>query len=167
MCSTLNFWPSSSHSCERFVARLFEPLERLVGFDDFGHFGFDRGKIFLGERARQHHVVIKAAADGRAERQLHAVEQPHHGPGHHVGARMPHDAQGGGIFLGENFQCHFAVGRQRRIEADDFAIDHGRHRGFGQAGADVGRHIFGAHVLRICFDRSVGQFDLEHGADVW
>ena len=74
MCSTLNFWPSSWHSSQRFVARFFEPLKRFVGFDDFRHLRFDRRKIVLGERTRQHHVVIKSAAHGRAKRQLHAVE---------------------------------------------------------------------------------------------
>ena len=146
-----------------FVAGLFEAFEGFVGFDDFGHFGFDGRKIFLGERAGQHHVVIKAAADGGAECQLDAVEQTHDGAGHDVGAGVAHDAQGGGIFAGENFQCNFAIGRQWGIEADGFAIDDRGDGGFGQAGADVGGDIFGANLLGKGFDRSVRQFDLEHG----
>ena len=78
---------------QRLVARLFQPLERLISLDDLGHLGLDLRKIFLRERPRQHHVVIKPAAHRRPERQLHAGKHPHHGPGHHVGTRVPHHAQ--------------------------------------------------------------------------
>ena len=86
-------------------------------------------------------VVIKAVVDRRTEGQLHALEQPHHRPGHHMGARMPHDPQGLGIFFGQQPQRHFAVARQRRDGIDRLAIDFGRHGGLGQAGADIGRDV--------------------------
>ena len=147
---------------QRLVARLFQPLERLVGLDDLGHLGFDLRKILFRERPRQHHVVIKPAVHRRPERQLHVGKQPHHGPGHHVGARMPHHAQGRGILFGQNPQRHFAVGRQGRIEPDNLLVDDRRYRRLRQARPDIGRHVLGPHVLRVRFNRSVGQFYLQH-----
>ena len=94
MCSTLSGCARSRQICERLVARHLEPLERLVGLDDLGHLGLDGGKVLLAELVLQVEVVVEAVVDRRAEGQLHAVEQPHHGPGHHVGAGMPHDPPG-------------------------------------------------------------------------
>ena len=73
---------------------------------------------------------------------------------------MPHHAQGGGVFFGQNFEGDFAVGRQRRIEAHGLAVDHRGHGGLGQPRPDVGGDIFGPYVLRIGFDDPSGSLTL-------
>ena len=102
MCSTLNFWPELLADLQRLGPRHFEPLERLVGLDDLLHLGFDRRKVFLRERLGQLEVVVEAAFDRRPEGQLHALQEPHHRPGHDVGRRVPHHAQRLGVFRGED-----------------------------------------------------------------
>jgi hypothetical protein len=96
---------------ERFGPRHFDPLELLVRGDDLLHLCFDLRKIFLGDRLRQREVVIEAGGGGRPECQLHAVVEPHHGLGHHVGRAVPHHGERFGILLGEQPQLHFAGGR--------------------------------------------------------
>ena len=94
---------------ERFAARHIQPFEFFVGFDDLLHLGFDLGEILLGDRAGQGEVVIEAGRGRRAEGELHAFEQPHHGLGHHVGRAVPHDGQCFRVFLGEQPQLDFAA----------------------------------------------------------
>ena len=147
---------------QRLVARLFQSLERFVGLDDLGHLGLDLGKVLFRQWARELEVVVEAVVGGGAERQLHAVEQPHHGPGHHVRGRMPHHGQRLGIFLGEQPQRDAALAGQKGGGADDLAVHFRGQRGLGQARADFGRYIDRANALRVFTDRTVGQSDLEH-----
>ncbi len=72
----------------------FDPLERLVFLDDLGHFRLDRGKVVLGKRPLGLKVVVEAVFDRRPEGKLDAVIEPHHGAGHDVRRRVPHDVQG-------------------------------------------------------------------------
>ena len=69
---------------DRLGPRHLDPLELFVFFDDFGHFGLDLGEVLFAQFVRQIEVVIKAVVDRGAKGQLHAVVQPHHGPGHDV-----------------------------------------------------------------------------------
>ena len=94
---------------------------------------------------------------GRAERQLHALEQPHHGLGHHVGRAVPHDGERLGILLGEQPQANFAAGGQRAVQIDLPAVDFGQHGRLGQTRADRGRHVVGGDRPIELFPAAVGQ----------
>jgi hypothetical protein len=96
---------------QRLVAWFFQSLEGLVEFDDLGHLGFDGGEVVFAQLVRQVEVVVKAIVDRRAERQLHALVEPHHRPGHDVGRAVPHDGQRVGVFLSKQPQGDFAIGR--------------------------------------------------------
>ena len=49
-------------------------------------------------------VVVEAVLDGRAEGQADAGEEPHDGPGHDVGARMPQHAERFRVPVGEQLE---------------------------------------------------------------
>ena len=66
-------------------------LEGLVFLDDLCHFRLDRGKVVLGKRRLGLKIVVEAVLDGRPEGKLDAVVESHHGPGHDVRRRVPHD----------------------------------------------------------------------------
>ena len=111
MCSTLNSCFSSRQSAIASSRGIVEPLERLVGLDDLRISASMRGKSSSESGCSKSEVVVEAGAGRGAERQLHAVEQPHHGLGHDVGGAVPHDGQRFGVFLGEQPEADFAVGR--------------------------------------------------------
>ena len=73
------------------------------------------GKSSSDKRVVQVEVVVEAPFDRRAEGQLDPLAQPHHGAGHHVGTRMPHDGQRLGVFLGQQPQLDFA--RRRGVDS--------------------------------------------------
>ena len=50
-------------SCERFVARNFDPLERMVRFDLLFHLGLDLFEIVRRNAVRKIDVVIKTVLD--------------------------------------------------------------------------------------------------------
>ena len=112
----------------RLVARHLDPLERLVGGDDPPHLGLDLRQVLVGDRPAGPHVVIEAVADGGAEGEFHAVEEPHHGAGHDVGRRVPHHGQGPRIALEEHLDRGRASGGQRRVEPHGLAVEQGRDR---------------------------------------
>ena len=66
-----------------------ELLKRLGLGDDRGHFLLDFGKVLLGQLVRHQEVVVKAVGDGRTEGQRDLRIEPHDGPGHNMGARVP------------------------------------------------------------------------------
>ena len=111
---------------DRLGPRNLDPLELFVLLDDLGHFGLDLGEVLFAQFVRQVEVVIEAVVDRGAKGQLHPFEQPHHGPGHHVRARMAHDAQRFGIFARQQLERRFALGRQRADRVDHLAVDLGR-----------------------------------------
>ena len=144
------------------VAVHFDPLERLVFLDDPGHLGLDLGEILFGEPPLGLEIVVEAVLDRGPEGQLHAVEQPHHRPGHDVGAGVPHDVQGLGVAAGDQPQGDLAFFGQEGVGADELAIDLGGQGGLGQARADFGGNIDGADAAGIFQDFAVGQIDFEH-----
>ncbi len=94
-----------------------EPLERLGVAGDLRHLGLDGGEVVLGEvPAGDHDIIIEAIGGGRPERQSDAREQPHDGPGHDVGGRVPQDVE------------RLAVPGREDPQLD------GRHRGRPRAG---------------------------------
>ena len=111
-------------------------------------------------------VVVEAVVDRRPEGQLHALEEPHHRPGHHVGAGMPQDVQGLGVLAGDQPQANLALGGQRIVGPDQLAIHFGGQRGLGQPRADLGGNVDGAKRVREFQDVSVGQGDFEHSSPV-
>ncbi len=92
-------------------------------------------------------VVVETAFHGGPEGQLDPFEQPHHGPGHHVRAGVPHHGQRFRVLLGQQPQCDLAVGGQLVVEADDRLVDLGRHGGFGQTGANFRSNVAGSYRI--------------------
>jgi hypothetical protein len=110
------------------LPRNLDPLEGLVGLDDPLHLGLDGRQILVGDRAGGPHVVVEALADRGPEGEFHPFEQPHHGPGHHMGRRVPHHRQGPGISREERLEVDRALGGQRGVEAHGPAVEHGCDR---------------------------------------
>ena len=110
---------------DRLLPGHLHPLEGLVGLDDPPHLRFDRRQVFVGDRPGGPHVVIEAVADGGAEGELHAVEEPHHRPGHHVGGRVPHHRQGPRVAGRKRLDGDRALRGQRHVEADEPAVEQG------------------------------------------
>ena len=82
---------------DRLLAVHLDPLERLVLLDDPGHLGLDLREVGLRQGVLHLEIVIEAVGHGRPEGQLHALEQPHDRPGHHVRTGMPQQIEGLGV----------------------------------------------------------------------
>ena len=107
-------------------------------------------------------VVIKAVVDRRPEGQLHAVEQPHHRPGHDVGTRMPQQVQGfGSLVVISRSEIWPSAGRGASVPTR-LAIDFGGQRGLGQARPDFGGNVDRPDAPRILQGLTVGEDDFEH-----
>ena len=139
-----------------------DPLERLVLLDDPGHLGLDLGEVGLGEGVLHLEIVVEAAGDRRPEGQLHAVEQPHHRPGHDVRTRMAQQVQGLGVLAGNQAKGDLAVGRQRLVGPHQAAVHFGGQGGFGQTRADLGGNVDRSNVTRVFESFSVGEGDFQH-----
>ena len=146
----------------RFFARNLDSLEGLVFLDDPGHFGLDLRKILLRDRMFHQEVVVEPVVDRRPESQLDALEQPHHRPGHHVGARVTHHVERFGVLVGQQPEGDLTVVGQTRIGPHHPSINHRGKSRLRQPRPDVGGNIHGANVARIFLNRSVGQIDFEH-----
>ncbi len=144
------------------VPRLFDAFERLVELDDLLHFGLDGREIILGQAVRQVKIVVEATFDCWSERQLHAVEQPHHGPSHDVGAGMPHHIQGFLVLFREQLQFDLAFLGQREVQAHGFAVDFGADGGLGESGTDIEGHIAGGGRPGKGLFGAVWQNDFQH-----
>ena len=99
-----------------------EPFERLGILHDAGHFGLDRGEIVLGETSAGNlDVIVKAGGRRRSERQPHAREKPHDGPGHDVCRRVPQDIERLAVLGGQNphLDRRGVAVLERAIEVDD------------------------------------------------
>ncbi len=108
-------------------------------------------------------VVVEAVAGRRPECQADAVVQPHDGPGHHVGTRVPQDAEGFGIARGEQAEGQGIGGGQlfeRTHGINDRIIDNGRNRGLGQTLADRPRDIECRSSRGILFNSAVRKLDV-------
>ena len=148
------------------VPRHVYPLEGLVFGDDPRHLGLDLRKILGRKRVLHLEVVIEAVVYGRAEGQLHALEEPHHRAGHHVGGGMPQDAQGLGVLTGQQPQANLALGGQRHVGPRELPVHLGRQRGLSQPRADLRGHVDGPHGMRELQNLSVRQNNFEHSPPV-
>ena len=107
-------------------------------------------------------IVIESAGHRRPEGQLHAVEQPHHRPGHDVGTRVAQQIQGLGVFAGDQAQGDLTVAGQRRIDADQPSVYFGGQRGLGQPRTDIGSNVDRSNVTRILDYLAVGKGNFQH-----
>ena len=130
--------------------------------DDPGHLGLDLGEVGLGEGVLHLEIVVEAAGDRRPEGQLHAVEQPHHGPGHDVRTRMAQQVQGLGVLAGNQAKGDLAVGRQWLVGPHQATIHFGGQGGFSQTRADLGGNVDRSNVTRVFESLSVGEGDFQH-----
>ena len=133
--------PQVAAELDRRAAVHLDPLERLVFLDDAGHFGLDPREILLRELVLHLEVVVEALGHGRPEGQLHPLEEPHHRPGHHVGARVAQQSQGLGVFGGDQPQGDLAFGGQQFAGPHQPPVHFGRQRGLGQPRADLGGNL--------------------------
>jgi hypothetical protein len=142
------------------------PLEGLVGLDDPPHLGLDRRQVLVGDRPRCPHVVVEPLPDRGAEGEFDAVEEPHHGPGHHVGRGVPHHRQGAGVARVQRLELGGARRRQRGIEADRRAVQDrrdgptGPRRARGRGVEGIGDAAGGIALA----DGAVGKAHGDHGA---
>ncbi len=77
----LELLPQVAADFQGLVARLFDPLERLVHFDQPGHLGLDPREILFAQLVRQIEVVIKPLVDRRTERQANPLDTAASPPG--------------------------------------------------------------------------------------
>ena len=154
---------------QRLLPRHLHPLEGLVGLDDPPHLGLDQRQILVGDRPARPHVVIEAMAHRGAEGELHAVEEPHHRPGHHVGRRVSHHGERAGVTGKERLDRGRALGRQRRVEPHDLPVEQSGDGGLlapfsaGHGGvADAVGHLRGGGKVA---GGAVGQADDRHGGN--
>ena len=152
--------PQVFANLDSFGPRHLDALEILVLLDDLGHFGLDLGEVVLRELVRHIEVIVEAVLDRGAESQLHSLEQPHHGPRHHVRGRVAHDPQGLGILAGQELERGFPLGRQRRDSIDDLAVHFCRQRRLGQPRTNLFGHVDRPDRAGVFTDATVGQFDL-------
>ena len=108
-------------------------------------------------------IVVESAGHRRPEGQLHAVEQPHHRPGHDVRTRMAQQIQGLGVFAGDQAKGDLAVGGQRLVGPHQPAVHFGGQSGLGQTRTDVGGNVDRSNATRILEGLSVGEGDFQHG----
>ena len=154
--------PQIAAELDRLLAVHLDPLERLVLLDDPGHLGLDLGEVGLREGVLHLEIVVEAVGHRRPEGQLHAVEQPHHRPGHHVRTRMAQQIQGLGVLAGDQAKGDLAVGGQRLVGPHQAAVHFGGQRGLGQTRADVGGNVDRSNATRVFEGFSVGQGDFQH-----
>ena len=165
MCSTLKVWPRSATNWRASAHGQGEPLERLGVLDDPGHLGLDGREVVLGEAAAGDlDVVIEAVGGGRPEGEPHAREEPHDGPGHDVGGRVPQDVERLAVPRGQDPQLDRGVVAvlERPIEVDDRAVGHRRDGRVGQPLADPLGDLARADPVGILLDRTIRQLDLNH-----
>ena len=112
-------------------------------------------------------VVVEAVGHGRPEGQLHALEQPHHRPGHHVGTGMPQQIQRLGVFAGDQTKSDLAVGGQQLADPHHLPVHLGGQRGLGQTRADLGGDVDRPNAMPVLEGFSVGQSDFEHRSPKW
>jgi hypothetical protein len=106
--------------------------EGRVAIDDLLHLRFDGAQVFLRERAvRAAVVVVEAVLDGGAEGHLGARKQALHRVGHDVGAAVPNDAERR-VLMGLDGGQLGVRSRERSVQVEDLAIDHGRHGLLGE-----------------------------------
>ena len=132
--------------------------ERLVGLDDRGHLLLDGGEVVRRERAGQLEVVEEPVLGRRSERDLGAGEQLLDGLGHHMGARVAHDAEGLRGFGGDDLDGGAVM--DGRVEVGWSAVDLAGERGLRQARADGGCHVGDRGALGEFLDGSVGKDDI-------
>ena len=151
----------SADDLHRLLPRHLHPLERLVFLDDLLHLGFDHRQVFVGDRPLGPHVVIEALANGGAEGQFDALEEPHHGAGHHMRRRMPHHWQGSRVTRAERFERRLAGLGQRRIEPHGLAVEQRRDRPIFflrlllTRGSEIGEHLGHAGRLGIVTNNAI------------
>jgi len=152
------------------AARHLHALERLVGGDDPPHLLLDLRQVLVGDRPRGPHVVIEARTHRGAEGELHAVEQPHHRAGHHMGRRMPHHGERPRIALEEHLKRGRAFVREHCVEPHGPAVEEGRDRlaffslAGGGARHDLGDDVGEPRSGRELADGAIGEADGRHGA---
>ena len=164
MCSTLKRLAQVGDELAGLGDRQAEPLERLGVLDDPGHLGLDRREVVLGEAAAGHvDVVVEAVGGGRAEGEPDAREEPHDGPGHDVGRRVPEDVERLAVLGRQDPQLDRSVAvLERAIEVDDAP------RATAATAASASRLPIpsatsrGLTAFGIFLDRTIGQLDLDH-----
>ena len=154
------------------VAGHLDPFELLVGRDDSLHLGLDQRNVVVRDRPAGPHVVIEAGAHGRPEGQFDAVEEPHHGAGHHMGRRVTHHGQCPRVTGHEQFERHLTGRGQRCVEPHGLAVEQGRDRPrLSRALSRRGQSHFGNDIghprsLWILTNDAIGKTDGGHGGSL-
>ena len=130
---------------KRFVTRAFDAFERLIFFNDRFHFFFNRRKIVFSDRLIDFKIIVELLAFYWTKRQLDALFDPHNRSSHHVSCRMPHNAEGFGILLCEEFKCDFAIVGQGIIQTDLLPVDFRCDRSLRKTRSDVACNIEWGH----------------------
>ena len=163
MCSTLNVCPNSR--------QISSALSRGSSIRSNGSSALTilaisasiAGKSSSAELVRHIDVVVKAVLDRRPKSQLHAVEQPHHRPSHHMRSRMPHDPQG----LGISCVSSRSERSPRRSAAatsvsTTWPLTSAASVALARPRPDFAGHVDRPDRLGIFANAAVGEFDFEH-----
>jgi len=118
----------------RVIARHDRAHHRLVEAREFGHLVFDRREILGRERPLVGEVVVEPVLDDRADCDLRIGKELLDRIGEQVRRGMAQDLEALRILVGDNRQLDVAIDNVGRI--DQLAVDLGRERVPGQAGAD-------------------------------
>ncbi len=105
-------------------------MNGLSRCDDLAHFLFDGREVFRRERLIAEEIIEEAVLDHRANGHLRSRIKLLHRFGQHMGAVMADEFQRPLIIARDNLQR--GVGRNRIIEINQHAIDHGGHGLFFQ-----------------------------------
>jgi hypothetical protein len=138
--------------------------QRLVGRNDAPHLFFDRGQVFLGERAAAgsgREVVIEAVLGRGTEGDLRAREDVLHRLGQHVCEVVPHQLERV-LFVARSDQREVRVALERSHDVAHLAVDLGRQRRLGEPRPDRRRDVRRRRPFRHFPDGAIGKGDLEH-----
>jgi hypothetical protein len=107
--------------------------ERLIGLDDLGHLGLDRGEVVVAERlaAGQFEVVVEPVLDRRTDGELRSLEQLRDRLRHDMRRRVPQHMAAFVAVCGDDGDRR-AV-RKRAIQVPFLAVDDRGNRRLGQA----------------------------------
>ena len=81
-------------------------------------------------------VVIESFFSGRAKGELDSWEESHDGPGHDVGAGVPHDVKCLGVLVREDLNAADGVLGERRIQPNNSVIYFACNSGICESRAD-------------------------------
>ena len=145
---------------DRLIAIERKLLEWLGQFNDFGHLGFNLGKVIFVQFLGQVEIIIKAIGNGRAEGQRNIRIKPHDGSSHNVRGGVTQNVQCLWVFFGKQPQRYWRTICKRLQCARGVhhqVTDLGGNNCFGQSRTNLLGDRKGSCIVWMGNNCSVGQ----------